>query len=176
MARYGNAAEVHTGEGAPLPHCAAAWIQRPTVCVTCPASQAAPTLCVTAAELRCCLAPARAQPPRGIAAWLRCIWRTGFVANGGSAACCYTVGVSDSKRPEGPLSAVSRLSGLSRDEVYRRFRLEGAPAPVNHVACVPVYDLEAAVAWLLPPDRGQPTSIDLAPVRPSGLAASQPPV
>jgi hypothetical protein len=125
-----------------------------------------------------CVAASRPRVRSRRAALLPCC-----VTYGGLAALrlagsplCYTVGVSDSKRPEGPLSAVSRLSGLSRDEVYRRFRLEGAPAPVDHVACVPVYDLEAAVAWLLPPDRGQPTSIDLAPVRPSGLAASQPPV
>lgn len=62
--------------------------------------------------------------------------------------------MADTKRATGPLSAVSQLSGLSRDEVYRRFRLEGSPPPVDHVACVPVYDLEDAIAWLLPEDRG----------------------
>lgn len=79
--------------------------------------------------------------------------------------------VTDTKRPTGPLSAVSNLSGLSRDEVYRRFRLEGAPPPVDHVACVPVYDLEAAISWLLPETEGAGEPLDLAAVRPGGPSA-----
>lgn len=54
---------------------------------------------------------------------------------------------------------VAQLAGRSLDETYRLFRLPGAPAPVEHVACVPVYDLEAAIAWLHPgssPDDASP--------------------
>lgn len=59
--------------------------------------------------------------------------------------------MSDAKKPTGPLSAVSKLTGRSLDEVYRLFRLPDAPQPSAHVACVPVYDLEDAVAWVTPP-------------------------
>lgn len=64
------------------------------------------------------------------------------------------------------MSVVAELSGRSRDELYRLFRMEGAPSPVAHVSGVPVYDLEAALAWLQPqskvaPEPAQP--LDLAP-------------
>lgn len=60
--------------------------------------------------------------------------------------------MSDAKKsPTGPLSAVARLTGRSLDEVYRLFRLPDAPQPSAHVACVPVYELDDAVAWVTPP-------------------------
>lgn len=61
-------------------------------------------------------------------------------------------GVTESqlKRPTGQMSVVAELSGRSRDELYRLFRLEDAPNPVDHVSGVPVYDLEQCLEWLNP--------------------------
>lgn len=59
---------------------------------------------------------------------------------------------SHSKSPTGQMSVVAALSGRSRDELYRLFRLEGAPSPVTHVSGVPVYDIEACLRWLEPED------------------------
>lgn len=56
-------------------------------------------------------------------------------------------------RPTGQMSVVAALSGRSRDELYRLFRLEEAPNPVAHVSGVPVYDLEQCMEWLHPSDQ-----------------------
>jgi hypothetical protein len=58
--------------------------------------------------------------------------------------------VTDDRPPQGELRVVARLAGRSLDETYRLFRMPGAPSPVDHVACVPVYDLAAALEWLHP--------------------------
>lgn len=57
---------------------------------------------------------------------------------------------STSKRPTGQMSVVAKLSGRSRDDLYRLFRREEAPSPVTHVSGVPVYDLDECMAWLHP--------------------------
>lgn len=57
---------------------------------------------------------------------------------------------ASSNRPTGQMSVVSKLSGRSRDELYRLFRLEEAPRPVAHVSGVPVYDLDQCMVWLHP--------------------------
>lgn len=59
---------------------------------------------------------------------------------------------SADQSPSGPMSAIAALSGRRLDELYRLFRLPGAPNPVAHVAGVPVYDLEGAMEWLHPPE------------------------
>lgn len=46
------------------------------------------------------------------------------------------------------LREIAAMADMSLDEVYRRFRREGAPTPVAHVACVPVYDVTAALEFL----------------------------
>lgn len=63
----------------------------------------------------------------------------------------YDDDVTDPELPTGELRVVAGLAGRSLDETYRLFRLPGAPQPVAHVACVPVYDLSVAVQWLNPP-------------------------
>lgn len=60
--------------------------------------------------------------------------------------------MTDTVKPSGPLSAIAQITGVPLDDVYKLFRLPDAPQPVAHVACVPVYDLEAASQWVLPPD------------------------
>lgn len=50
------------------------------------------------------------------------------------------------------LREIAAMAEMSLDEVYRRFRREGAPAPVAHPACVPVYDVAEALTFL---GRGQ---------------------
>lgn len=49
---------------------------------------------------------------------------------------------------QAPLRVIASMAGRPLDDVYRLFRLEGAPAPVAHVACVPVYDVGAALEHL----------------------------
>jgi hypothetical protein len=58
--------------------------------------------------------------------------------------------VTSDRPPQGELRVVARLAGRSLDDTYRLFRLPGAPAPVDHVARVPVYDLAEALEWLTP--------------------------
>lgn len=60
--------------------------------------------------------------------------------------------MTDTSKPSGPLSAIAAITGVPLDDVYKLFRLPDAPQPIAHVACVPVYDLEAATQWVLPPD------------------------
>lgn len=63
------------------------------------------------------------------------------------------------------MSVVAELSGRSRDELYRLFRLEEAPSPVAHVSGVPVYDLEQCLSWLNPAP-----SVESVPSEPLELA------
>lgn len=77
-----------------------------------------------------------------------------------------TLPAMTTKRPTGQMSVVAELSGRSRDELYRLFRMEGSPNPVGHVSGVPVYDLEECLGWLQPapqvdPEPSQP--VRLAP-------------
>lgn len=46
------------------------------------------------------------------------------------------------------LSVIAIMADMSLDQVYRRFRRQGAPAPVDHPACVPVYNIAAALEYL----------------------------
>lgn len=50
------------------------------------------------------------------------------------------------------LRVIAVRAGRSLDSVYRKMRLPGAPAPVTHVATVPLYDSAAVIAFL----RGEP--------------------
>ncbi len=47
-----------------------------------------------------------------------------------------------------PLRVIAELSGWSLDRVWRRFRLDSAPQPVEHAACVPAYDVRGALEFL----------------------------
>lgn len=54
------------------------------------------------------------------------------------------------------LSVLAGLAGLSLPRVYELFRLPSAPSPVGFVASVPVFDVDAALAFLS--GRGQRSS------------------
>lgn len=55
--------------------------------------------------------------------------------------------------PSLPLRIVAQAADRPLEEVYRLFRLESAPAPVAHVASVPVYDARAALRHVLGDDK-----------------------
>lgn len=60
------------------------------------------------------------------------------------------------------LREIAAMADMPLDTVYRRFRSKGAPAPVAHPACVPVYDVAASLRFL---------GIDTAPDQPSSTPA-----
>lgn len=51
-------------------------------------------------------------------------------------------------RPTAQLSVIAKRAGVSGARVYEMFRLPGAPSPVEFVACMPVYDIAEAVAYV----------------------------
>lgn len=80
---------------------------------------------------------------------------------------------SPSRRATGPISAIAELSGRRQEEIYRLFKLEGAPTAVGHVGGVLVYDLATTAAWLeedlTPSDAAASTSVSPNPAQPLGI-------
>lgn len=60
--------------------------------------------------------------------------------------------MTDAGAPAAELSVIAELTGTPIARVYELFRLPSSPAPVAHVACVPVYDIAEASAFI----RGEP--------------------
>lgn len=74
------------------------------------------------------------------------------------------------RRATGPISAIAELSGRRQEEIYRLFKLEGAPTAVGHAGGVLIYDLTQVAAWLdddlIPPGAAASTSVSPNPAQP----------
>ena len=53
-----------------------------------------------------------------------------------------------SDRPTATLRVIAEMSGMRLQRVYELFRLPIAPPPAAHVACVPVYEIARAMAYV----------------------------